>query len=310
MLKKYFPITLAFACLFGSVGCKKMVETATGLSYEVRKEGKNDSLPQNGDVIETVFELYVKSKGKDSLLISSATVPNRMMVRDTASYVGSFEEYFKKLSPGDSVTLWFSVDSLFAKQFGRELPEFIDKGTKARLELSLTKIISKVEVDKMIAEQKAAQENQQKMQEEQMKKMQEDGEKQKPLDEAKLKEFMAKNKLKFQKTETGLYYVVKSVGKGAKVEKGDMVSVDYVGTLFDGGKEFDTSIGKAPLKYNALSGQMIPGFDEGVGFLTEGTKADLYLPSHLAYAGMGQNGIPPFSILKFEVNLLKVEKTK
>ncbi|MBI4894935.1 MAG: peptidylprolyl isomerase [Candidatus Aenigmarchaeota archaeon] len=47
------------------------------------------------------------------------------------------------------------------------------------------------------------------------------------------------------------------------VEKGDHVSVDYVGTL-DDGTQFDSSVGRAPLEFDVGAGQMIKGFDDGV----------------------------------------------
>lgn len=311
MLKKYFAMTLASACLFGTVACKKMKETATGLSYEVRREGVKDSLAEVGGLVETNFQLFVKMKGKDTLLMSSAAMPqgsSTMLVRDTASYKGSFEEYLKEMHLKDSVTLLFSVDSLFAKIMRREMPPEVDKGSKARLELSITKVISKAEFERKKAEQQLMMEAQQRAQEEEQKKMQENNEKQKPIDDKKIKDFVAKNKIKATRTESGLYYVIKSQGSGAAVAKGDMVEIFYKGTLMETGEEFDSNIGKDVFKFSALSMQVVPGFDEGVALLKEGGKADLYIPSPLAYGGMEQGKIKPFSILKFEIELVKVQK--
>ena len=68
-------MTLTCACLFGTMACKKMVETATGLSYEIRREGNKDSLAEVGGLVETNFQLFVKMKGKDTLLMTSAAMP-------------------------------------------------------------------------------------------------------------------------------------------------------------------------------------------------------------------------------------------
>lgn len=46
-------------------------------------------------------------------------------------------------------------------------------------------------------------------------------------------------------------------------EKGDHVSVDYLGTLEDG-TQFDSSEGREPLEFDIGAGQMIKGFDNGV----------------------------------------------
>jgi FKBP-type peptidyl-prolyl cis-trans isomerase len=271
-------------------------------------------LAEVGGLVETNFQLFAKSNGKDTLLMSSIGMPpgqSTMLVKnpDSVSYVGSFEEYLKNMHLKDSVTLWFSVDSLFSKIMRREMLPGIDKGTKARLELSITKIIPKAQLDKMRAEQQKMMEEQQKAQEEQMRKMQEENEKQKPIDDKKLKDFLAKNKINAKKSESGLYYVIKTEGTGAAVGRGDMVSLFYKGSLLDG-TEFDSNVGKDPFTFPALSMQVVPGFDEGVALLKQGGKADIYIPSYLGYGGQGQGKIPPYSILKFEIEVTKIEKAK
>ena len=47
------------------------------------------------------------------------------------------------------------------------------------------------------------------------------------------------------------------------VEKGDEIEVFYTGTLNDG-KQFDSNVGKEPLKFVVGSGELIKGFDDGV----------------------------------------------
>jgi FKBP-type peptidyl-prolyl cis-trans isomerase 2 len=47
------------------------------------------------------------------------------------------------------------------------------------------------------------------------------------------------------------------------VEQGDLIKVDYKGTLEDG-TQFDSSIGREPLEFTAGAGQMIKGFDSAV----------------------------------------------
>ena len=54
-----------------------------------------------------------------------------------------------------------------------------------------------------------------------------------------------------------------------QVKKGDVVSLDYTGTLQDG-TEFDSSKGRSPLQFEVGAGEVIPGFDKAV----EGMKMD------------------------------------
>jgi peptidylprolyl isomerase len=56
------------------------------------------------------------------------------------------------------------------------------------------------------------------------------------------------------------------------IKTGDTISVDYTGK-FDNGETFDTSKGRAPLKFTVGAGQLIPGFDAAViGMQTGDTK--------------------------------------
>ena len=49
---------------------------------------------------------------------------------------------------------------------------------------------------------------------------------------------------------------------------------------------------------------MIKGWTEGLSFLGEGGKAELYIPYELAYGERGTRGIDPKSALVFEVEVL------
>jgi peptidylprolyl isomerase len=98
------------------------------------------------------------------------------------------------------------------------------------------------------------------------------------------------------------------VGKGKEAKDGDTVSVQYVGVLFDGGKEFDTSWGKnEPFEFTLGGGQVINGWDQGVVGMREGGRRRLIIPPDLAYGAQGQPPtIPPNATLVFDVDLEKV----
>ena len=108
-------------------------------------------------------------------------------------------------------------------------------------------------------------------------------------------------------TASGLKYRDVVVGKGAQPKTGDTVVVNYTGT-FTSGKVFDTSVGKPPFQFVLGKGQVIKGWDEGVGSMNVGGKRKLTIPPDLAYGAKGYPGaIPPNSTLNFNVELLKIK---
>ncbi len=102
------------------------------------------------------------------------------------------------------------------------------------------------------------------------------------------------------------------VGNGAQAKSGDQVSVQYVGVLFNGGKQFDTSWKSeteagAPFEFQLGSGNVIQGWDEGVVGMKVGGRRRLLIPADLAYGAAGSPPkIPADAALVFDVDLKKV----
>jgi peptidylprolyl isomerase len=96
-------------------------------------------------------------------------------------------------------------------------------------------------------------------------------------------------------------------GKGPAAQAGDILTVDYTGTLTNG-KQFDSSVGKKPFQFILGVGQVIKGWDQGmVGMKVEG-KRQLTIPSALGYGDQGAgDDIPPKATLKFDVSLIKID---
>lgn len=78
------------------------------------------------------------------------------------------------------------------------------------------------------------------------------------------------------------------------VKAGDTVKVHYRGTLNDG-TLFDSSEGREPLEFQAGSGMVIKGFDEGVLGMAIGDKKSINIPVDDAY---GQ--VVPEMVFKFD----------
>ena len=98
------------------------------------------------------------------------------------------------------------------------------------------------------------------------------------------------------------------VGKGKQAKDGDKVSVQYVGVLRDGGKEFDSSWKrKQAFDVTLGAGQVIKGWDQGIVGMREGGRRRLIIPPELAYGPQGSPpAIPANAALVFDVDLEKV----
>lgn len=106
-------------------------------------------------------------------------------------------------------------------------------------------------------------------------------------------------------TASGLQYKVLKAGKGKKPKAHDSVLVHYVGTLHDGTK-FDSSRDKgkpAELKVDGV----LKGWSEALQLMPEGSHWVLLLPASLAYGATGAGPIPPYAVLMFDVELIKVK---
>jgi peptidylprolyl isomerase len=80
-------------------------------------------------------------------------------------------------------------------------------------------------------------------------------------------------------------------GTGPEAKAGQSVTVNYVGVLYHGGKEFDASWKRSePFTFALGKGQVIKGWDQGVAGMKVGGRRELIIPSELAY---GKNGSPP-----------------
>lgn len=105
----------------------------------------------------------------------------------------------------------------------------------------------------------------------------------------------------------GVKYTVLKPGQGEKARKSQTVQVHYTGWLTNG-REFDSSRGRGePFEFNLGTGQVIPGWDNGVEGMQIGEQRRLEIPPEQGYGSRGAGGvIPPDATLIFEVELLDI----
>ncbi|MCU7725206.1 FKBP-type peptidyl-prolyl cis-trans isomerase [Actinoplanes sp. KI2] len=93
-------------------------------------------------------------------------------------------------------------------------------------------------------------------------------------------------------------------GKGAPVQSGQTVTVNYVGATYADGKEFDSSWSrKEAFSFPIGAGRVIPGWDKGLIGVPVGSRVQLDIPADLAY-GDNPGGGQPAGALRFVVDVL------
>src|SRR6185312_4564109 len=122
-----------------------------------------------------------------------------------------------------------------------------------------------------------------------------------------IKEYIKKNKLKAEKTEHGVYYVVNTKTSAKPLGDGDTVVANYTGKFVDG-VVFDSSAGK-PIEFILGAHGMMPGWDEGLKKVGKGDKVTLIIPSPLAFRKEGYKDkdktvVPMDAVVVYDIEVL------
>ena len=107
-------------------------------------------------------------------------------------------------------------------------------------------------------------------------------------------------------SRTNVQVEVKKAGDGVNYpKKGRTVVIHYSGFLSDGTRFDSTRDRGKPFRFKLGAAPVVPGLDMGVVQLSVGERANLSIPSHLAWGDKGFPGlIPPNADLVFDVELL------
>ena len=228
-----------------------------------------------------------------------------------AGFQGDIADALMLMTSGDSIICLVDAKSMFDYS-KKKMPDYIKPGDKIQYNIRLVSIKPKAEKEK---EQQAAMA---KFMEDEQIKQNNVGEKLTDEDDKALQNYFSKKNITPIKTKSGLYYSIQKEGSGALALWGDMVVMNYRGTLLDG-TVFDSNIDSAfmhvePLTFVLGTGRVIKGWDEGISYLKAGSKASFYIPASLAYGtqsrpGSAANpkGIPANSVLVFDVELVSAK---
>lgn len=276
------------SCNAQNAGFKK---TASGLEYKIVKDEAGIQKPAIGDYVEFHIKSYVRFPKGDSVLFDSRKMNNNQPVPfqvTPPSFKGDLVEGFMMLTKGDSAVFRVSIDSVL--KAGNQLMPWMQKGKGQKIEYTVAVVTVKTQAQ-LQEEQKAA------------------ASKQIGVDEQLIKDYLAKNNIQAQRTESGMYYKIDRMGTGYKPTTGDSVSMNYTGMTLNGTK-FDSNVDPQfnhvmPFWFNLGVGQVIRGWDEGIALMPKGSKGTLYIPSTMAYGPQSPTpAIPANSVLVFDVEVV------
>jgi len=259
-------------------------KTQSGVAYEIVKKGDGKKV-ETGDVVGARLK-YTVMRNDSTFLSNFDKDLAYFQVQEPQGY-GDPSEWLLLMNQGDSAFFYLEVDSLYRTT---EPPGYLQRGDiiKSTVVLKEAMTLEEYQTKKSMEERASAE-----------------------AELGKLKEELVKAGINdYTETEEGLIYKITREGKGKNPQNGDIVTVHYVGRLFNG-DTFDSSYKRGePYSFTVGQSAVIKGWHVGLPYLKEGGKGTLYIPPSLGYGAEGAGSIPPNSPLIFDIEVLKVENAE
>ncbi len=285
---------------------KKTPKPLPVTDYEVTPNGypvkfhinKKGAVPKTGDYIN--FRMYIRND--DGIVYS--TEKNKTGDETDAFKTAPFVlgtnpapqmDAMSMMSAGDSLTLYFQIDTMDRK------PQGFENSDMVYYDIALVDVKSPAEHNKLQAEKtRAVFEEQKKIRERE------------PTIEAKMQKIAQQYidgelDIKIRNGQKGVKYMILEPGKGENIRDANYVSHHFYCLMKDGTKFGSSYPNGEP--YEVLVGErkVVQGWEQGLKNLKEGSKAVLFVPSNLAYGETGLEGkVPPNTELLFYVDVVEV----
>jgi FKBP-type peptidyl-prolyl cis-trans isomerase len=266
-------------------------KTKSGLYYKIQSFGDSDKKPKKGDFLKVNISYETI---RDSVFMTSHHLNNLgyvVLPFDSPSFEGSFEEGLARMSEGDSTSFIVDAQKLFTHFFKSEVPVFLKNESVVKLEVKLQQIIHQNDyanelkrVDSLIQDRDIE-------------------------EQRKLKLFIGTDKEAWQKLPNGMYYLPIRQGSGPLAAKGNLIKINYEGSFLNGEIFESTYEQGSPLEFTlGEQDQVIPGIENAISLMNEGSKAKFIIPSQLAFGEQGSSTqiVPPFATVIYEIELLKL----
>jgi FKBP-type peptidyl-prolyl cis-trans isomerase len=289
-----FILSIAFLASC-SDGFKK---TKTGLKYKIIASESGEKL-NAGDLVKFQYKVIYK----DSVVQSTyGTLPAFDMV-DANGRHHDFSEVLTKLKVGDSLVTIQRYDSL-ASNPAYGIPRYLKKGQTQQSTLKILAVYKDDPATGKAARDAAFADYEKIVMEYKEKEI------------AEIEKYLTKNNIKAEKINNNFFIEMQQEGTGAKADSGKVVGINYSGAVI-GGRFFDSNVDKLKqarkhnldtFYFTAKESGAIQGILEGITLFKVGTKANLYIPSLLAYGPQGTPPVvKPYQNLMFEIELVSVK---
>lgn len=207
-------------------------------------------------------------------------------------FPGAIDECFFKLSKGDSASFLISADNFFIKTLQSPMPLFFMPNSKMKISIEVIEIKD----SSGYAREK----------EEFLSWVNDFGE----YEQTILKHYIEKENISANPETGGIIPRFVNKGNGKIPKNTDTLTIHYEGRFLNG-KIFD-STKKRNEPFVFVLGhewQVIPGLEQGIRMMDEGSKAIFIIPSHLAFGNFGSSSgiIGPFTPVIFEVELVGIK---
>ena len=273
-------------------------KTESGLYYKFHVKGKDTAHVQYGEVIKVKM---IKRMHDSILERTDVMAPDgiQQYIRKGA-FNGAIEEGIVMMAVGDSATFLISTDSVSKYYPAKDSSVKYEPHSYFAFDIKLLEIKTMEQVQK-----------------EEKQKRKEYISARKEKEPHELSTYIQDNHIDVKPSATGIYYIEKEKGKGASPKDGDSVIVNYTG-MFLNGTIFDSSVKRnQPFGFILGTKQVIEGWEQVLKLMKKGASAIIILPSALAYDSTGwidhRSGkyfIPPYSPMRFEIQLLDIKPKK
>ncbi len=287
---------LIFSC--GNSEFSDFEKAETGLMYKFHSRGADTLHPQYDQVVT----VKMAKRFGDSVLESTNLIDTNgidQYLRKT-TFKGTVEEGILMMTIGDSATFLISTDSINKYYPAKDSTKNFKPNSYLAFDIKLMNIKTVEEVQREQEQKRNAYVSDRKEKE-----------------SKELSQYIQDNHIETKPTASGLYLIETTKGKGASPKNGDSVTVHYTGTFLDG-TIFDSSVKRnQPFGFVVGAKRVIEGWEQAVRMMKKGSVATIVLPSSLAYDSTGyrnpQTGkyfIPPYSPMKFDIQLLEINPKK
>lgn len=283
---------LATICLLATVFCASCdsndthpgyKKTSEGMLYRFHRQNPNAAKPKLTDFMKLEMKCYLN----DTLYYDWQEQTDDMYAQLVEpKFRGDLMSAYAMLHVGDSASFYIKADSIASLYYDQD-PKALGLAADDyfRYEMKLLEIKTKEEfqdgllrvVEKMKADARAS-----------------------------LSNYVEKENIAVEPSETGVYVVNLEKGKGRCPEKGEKVELDFEAHLTDGTLVGSTYNSGEPFSFVLGDNYVIAGWEEVVSQMHLGDKVRAIIPFDMAYNEHSVGNIPPYANLVYDIKLLKI----